>query len=57
MKRFLIFAYDMYYPVGGRNDEQASFDTLEEALLEAEKLHHDSYDILDLENREWVACG
>jgi hypothetical protein len=31
MKRFLVFAYDYYYPAGGMNDFVGSYDTMEEA--------------------------
>lgn len=31
MKRFLLFAYSDYYPQGGMNDFEESFDTLEDA--------------------------
>lgn len=31
MKRFLLFAGDWYYPSGGWDDFEKSFDTLEEA--------------------------
>lgn len=31
LKRFLVFAYDSYYPNGGWNDFKGSFDTLNEA--------------------------
>lgn len=30
LKRFLVFAYDAYYPSGGWNDYQGSFETLAE---------------------------
>jgi len=32
MKRYLIFAFNMYYPSGGWNDFQGSRDTFEDAL-------------------------
>lgn len=32
MKRFLVFAFDHYYPKGGMNDFKGSFDTKEEAI-------------------------
>ena len=32
MKRFAVFAGDNYYPCGGMNDFQKSFDTWGEAL-------------------------
>ena len=38
MKRFLIFAYDGYYPSGGASDLQATADTMEEADAIAEDL-------------------
>jgi hypothetical protein len=30
-KRFLVFKYDNFYPCGGTNDLQGSFDSLSEA--------------------------
>lgn len=38
MKRFLVFAYDRYYPSGGWNDFKDSFDTYEEAEAYATSL-------------------
>jgi hypothetical protein len=38
MKRFLVFAFDTYYPGGGWTDFEASFDTLEEARAHAKTL-------------------
>jgi hypothetical protein len=35
MKRFLVFAYDAYYPGGGWTDFQSDHDTLEEARAAA----------------------
>lgn len=32
MKKYLLFAYDGYYPAGGLRDLAGSFDTLEEAI-------------------------
>jgi hypothetical protein len=52
MKRFLVFAYDSYYPAGGAHDEVGSFDTLEEAMAAGNQ--RDDYDILDLDERKWV---
>jgi len=31
MKKYIVFQFDLYYPVGGLNDMRESFDTLEEA--------------------------
>lgn len=33
MKRYLVFAGDVYYPEGGWKDFQGSYDTREEAFL------------------------
>lgn len=32
MKRFLLFVYPIFYPIGGMRDFKGSFDTLEEAM-------------------------
>lgn len=32
MRRFLLFAFDHYYPSGGLRDVVNSYDTLEEAI-------------------------
>lgn len=39
MKRFLVFAGEAYYPLGGWNDFRSSFDTKEEAFAAKEVLH------------------
>jgi len=41
MKRFLVFAYEQHYPVGGMGDLQGEFDTLEQAEAEAKAIKHD----------------
>lgn len=40
MKRFLLFAGDSYYPIGGWRDIKGSADTIEEA----QKLNNNYYD-------------
>lgn len=65
MKRFLVFAYDSYYPGGGWGDFQKSFDTLEAAKAFAETLKRpksrsaprceqqwDFADVVDLETEQ-----
>lgn len=32
MKRFLVFAFDVYYPSGGWHDFVSAHDTIEEAM-------------------------
>lgn len=52
-KRYLLFAWDCYYPRGGLDDVKATFDTLQEALDFA---MHDRYCLtcyaLELYDRE-----
>ena len=47
MKRFVVFAFDDFYPVGGTGDISASFDTLDEARRYARHLRYDNLEILD----------
>ncbi len=47
VKRFVVFAYETYYPGGGWNDYQSSFDTAVEAYLWAARNRADQ--IIDLE--------
>ena len=53
MKRFLVFAYDDYYPSGGLADIQSEFDTLAELHEKLPELIDlwDHVEILDLQ--EW----
>lgn len=53
-KRFLVFAYDHYYPCGGWTDFKSAHDSLEEAKvaadnLNAERRQYDLVEIVDLE--------
>jgi hypothetical protein len=60
MKRFLLFAGYNYYPRGGANDLQDSFDTEEEAIVEGNKLtnlslnyaEYDWFNIIDTKEGE-----
>lgn len=56
MKRFLIFAWDTYYPVGGSGDTIGSTDTLIAALsvCKGKKPSYDYFQILDMEERKWI---
>lgn len=53
-KRFILFAYDDYYPCGGSGDLRGEFDSLEEAQAEGESLRNDSKEILDLDTGMWM---
>ena len=56
-KRYIVFGYNQYYPMGGLTDMIATFDTeseLKEFLLAVpEDKHSDDYEVLDcLEGEE-----
>jgi len=48
-KRYLLFAYDTYYPGGGLSDLKASFDTIDEAVEKARRNYYnrDFYSLYD----------
>lgn len=59
MKRYLVFAYDYYYPSGGSSEVEGEFNTLEELKnynpetnWDFRKL--DNIEILDLQERRWL---
>lgn len=43
MKRFILFAFEHYYPAGGLNDARGSYDTVEEATKVFDKGDEDGY--------------
>jgi hypothetical protein len=49
MKRYLLFAYDHYYPQGGMDDCIAIFNSFEECMKELKGYYssYDYYQILD----------
>ncbi len=47
-KRYLVFTYSSYYPLGGMSDMKESFDTIEEAI---EFIKKDDYDYKELYDR------
>lgn len=46
-KRYLLFGYDTYYPLGGMNDLIDSFDTIEEAIDAIKNDNSDCHEIYD----------
>ena len=38
MRRYLVFAFDVYYPDGGANDFKCAFDKYEDALKAAKAI-------------------
>ncbi len=51
-KRFLLFAFDCYYPTGGWNDFIGSYDSLDEASTAAKHCNYDFKQIVDIETGE-----
>lgn len=49
-KRFWVFGYDQYYPIGGMNDFRADFDTIEEAdaFIRTSLSNYRSWDYIDI---------
>jgi len=49
LKRFLVFGYDHYYPAGGMEDVQATFETFDEAFdyVENSEDRYNEYEIFD----------
>lgn len=56
MKRFLLFAYDAYYPGGGWADFKGDFDSLEDAEAAAKTCTEDYRDIIDSETKS-ICCS
>lgn len=54
MKRYLVFEFDQFYPVGGLSDCEFETDNLEEALERVNSSRYDAAYILDLETREVI---
>ncbi len=63
MKRYLLFAGDMYYPCGGWEDFKDDFDTVEEAREGVRSLRRnpwggpDWWDIIDTKAMKRVASS
>jgi hypothetical protein len=53
-KKYLVFAYDQYYPGGGWSDLKDRFATLEEAqnYIKTSKEHFDFWEIINAETGE-----
>lgn len=53
MKRYLLFAWNLHYPLGGLRDLEGSFIFFDDAEIEADKLigknECDRYQIVDKE--------
>ncbi len=59
MKKYIVFAYDDYYPQGGLNDIHGSFETLEEAVEASSKIdsRHGIVEIVDRDTWEIIEEG
>ncbi len=56
MKRYLVFAFDFYYPIGGWDDFKKDFDTTTEALdyISANLKEYDDQQIVDTKTKEII---
>lgn len=54
MKRYLLFGFYEYYPKGGLNDIEASFNDINELDLNELYCDYSYYQLLDLKNRQYV---
>ncbi len=61
MLRFLVFAGSNYYPVGGWEDRQGSFNSLAEAIASAKMVAKREFDgwwhVVDIQEGKIVADG
>ena len=51
IRRYMVFAYDMYYPSGGWSDYQASFDEFDDAVTMANSIRegrHAGFDVASI---------
>lgn len=46
-KKYILFQYDQYYPCGGLEDIQGSYDTLDEATKLAKEIESDFNEVVD----------
>lgn len=49
IKRYVTFAYEDYYPMGGIEDFIGDFDTLAAAQAACDARSNDNHDIIDLQ--------
>ena len=54
MKKYMLFCFATYYPGGGMSDYVGSWDTLPEAITEAQKRRDDYREIYDRDTLEKV---
>jgi hypothetical protein len=52
MKRYALFTYDTYYPSGGWGDFYDSYDTIEEAVANFQRIDHN--ELIDLQTGERI---
>ena len=54
MKRYLVFAYPVYYPGGGWSDFIADFDSIEDAFVCADKSSDENKEVIDTQTKDNV---
>jgi hypothetical protein len=59
MRRFMVFAFDAYFPNGGIRDLFSTADTLEEAITQlrtSTMKHGQVYDVKTQKFQVWTRC-
>ena len=56
-KRYMLFCYDQYYPLGAAGDFAGMYDSQNEAEEAGKSDRANYFDILDLDTGEFVAQG
>jgi len=54
MKRYLVIAYDQYYPSGFPDEVRYSSDDVDDAIEKAKDIHYDYKYVFDCDTREIV---
>lgn len=54
MKRYVLFAFDTYYPRGGWGDMRGTFEVLDDALAASRGLTQEHWHIVDMQTRRIV---
>lgn len=59
MKKFILFAYDYWYPMGGLKDIAGDFQYLDDAIkfVQTQDLHNDCIHVVDRDTWEIVWNG
>jgi hypothetical protein len=57
MKKYIVFAGDIYYPSRGVNDLRGTFESMQEAMDYLLRSHYEWYQIVDTKTLKIVSQG